>query len=167
MPVWRLEDDCLAPRRQLKIEFKGANPFDIVKKAKPLIQEIFEVQNKDYWERDFRWDITSDPRSFFVRIYTRKVIDARSTIFGEFIFQGKQPADPTKMGNVIITLEARLRTDYKLDTVFQQSAAYKGLIWFYHKIFYNKVRRNYLNICNDMIERLWRDFRSVLNMPSP
>jgi hypothetical protein len=47
MVKWSFEDDCLVPRGQIKIEYRGKDPFSMFLKAKPIIQRIFEVETQD------------------------------------------------------------------------------------------------------------------------
>jgi len=164
--VWRFEDDCLAPEARLKVDYTGPNPFKAYQIARELLRKILEVEVIDLWERDFRWDVTSDPRMFFCRIYVDKGIDARSRAFIEVTIQGLQPSDPTKDGKVTIYVGGRLRTLWNLESAFQRLPIYKGIIWVYHKMFYQNVRRGYLKICAKWIEDLWREFRDVLSIPT-
>jgi hypothetical protein len=166
MPKWVLEDDCLAPRPQLKIEYTGPNPFEIYRKAEGILRTIWQVGGVDYWERDFRWDVTSDPRSFFVRICINKGFDARSKAFVEVIMQGSQPADPTKNGKVTILIGAKLKSEFSISSAFQRLPIYKSLLWAYNKIFYESVRRGYIKLCQDFLEKTWREFRANLSMPT-
>ena len=164
MVKWTFEDDCLAPRGQIKIEYRGKDPFGMFLKAKPIIQRIFEIETKDFWERDFRWDMTSDPRSFYIRTYANKGVDFRSSILGEIIYQGLQPADPDKDGSMIILISAKLKTEFNFLTPIQKLPFYRGLIRLYNFVFYNRVRRNYLYVCNQLIEKLSDEFRRNLNV---
>lgn len=167
MAVWVLEDDCLAPSARLIVNYVGPNPFRVYKKTRALLREIFEVESKDLWERDFRWDESGDPRGFYVRVYVDKGMDDKSGVFCEVILEGKQPSDPTKEGKLKITINARLVTRWNLDTAFKQLPFYRGLIWIYMRSLYRDVRRNYLLRCNRMLEELWTEFRKFLNMPRP
>jgi hypothetical protein len=162
MAVWRLEDDCLAPTASLKIDFEGPNPFLLYQKAKGIIQKNFNITSSDYWERDFRWDTTSDPRDFFVRIMAKKGLDRRSKILAEFVMQGKQPGDPSKNGKITVIISARLITEHQMKTPIQRSPFYKFLLWLYHRLFYNRVRRGYINLCQDMLMRVYNDFNDIL-----
>ncbi|MEM5801927.1 MAG: hypothetical protein QXQ18_00880 [Candidatus Aenigmatarchaeota archaeon] len=164
MPVWRLEDDCLAPTATLRIDFEGPNPFLIYQRAGEILRRIFQVETADYWERDFRWDISSDPRDFFVRIFINKGVDVRTKILAEVVMQGKQPSDPSKNGKVTIFISARLITEYRMDTIFQKSPIYKFFLWLYHKTLYNEVRRGYLSFCQNLLTKVYNEFRSVLEM---
>lgn len=176
----RLEDDCLAPVPKLKVDYTGPNPIKVYQVVRGLLIKIFEVSGKDVWERDFRWDATTDPRGFFIRVYADKPLDARTSIFVETTFQGFQPSDPNKNGKVTILIGAKMRTEYKLDSAFKRLPIYSGitklgglaevggLLWLYHKIFYAQVRRDYIrNHCNKRLETLWRELREVLGMPVP
>ena len=160
--VWRFEDECLAPEARLRIDYTGPNPFRIYQAARGIMMRVLEVQAKDYWERDFRWDISSDPRPFFVRIYVNKGIDSRTSALIEVIMQGVQPSDPKKEGKLTIQIGGRLKTQYTLETVIQKLPIYRALIWLYHRIFYNRVRRNYLGMCTKWIEKLHAEFKSLI-----
>jgi hypothetical protein len=162
MPKWVLEDDCLAPSAKIQISYNGQNPIKLYKETKAMITRIFEVSSKDVWERDYRWDSSEDPRSFFIRLYVDKGLDSRSKLLIEIIFQGKQPSDPNKIGSMTVTINGRLKTQYEINTPI-----YKTFFWFYNYFFYASVRRGYLKLCNNWIDRLWREFRAFLNMPNP
>jgi hypothetical protein len=82
------------------------------------------------------------------------------------MFQGTQPSDPNKEGALIITIGAKLLTEFDLKGKFQQLPFYRGLLKFYNFAFYNKVRGNYLVICNDLLTRVNREFRLALNLPN-
>jgi len=166
MPKWTFEDDCLVPLGKIKIEYRGKNPFGMVQKTKAIMQRIFEIETKDYWEKDFRWDITSDPRTFYIRIYVNKGIDLRSKILAEVIFQGSQPSDPNKEGAMTILIGGKLLTEFELKTKLQQMAFYRGFLKIYNFMFYNKVRRGYLVICNEWLKKVNREFRLNLNLPN-
>jgi hypothetical protein len=166
MAVWRLEDDCLAPSGKITVEFKGKNPFRIYKVLKDSLKKVFGVGASAIWERDFRWDITSDPRSFFVRYFVKKGIDMRSNVLAEIILEGDQPSDPEKDGKIRITIKGKLITEYERKTALQKLSIYKGLIWLYNFFFYNRIRRNYLALCTDWLTKLEEEFRSILSMPT-
>lgn len=170
MPVPRImfviEDDCLAPEARLKIEYSGPNPFKIAQTAREILRRVLEVEAQDFWERDFRWDITSDPRAFFVKMYVNRGIDSRSRAFIEVSIQGLQPTDPTKSGKVTVYVGGKLRTEYTLETAFQHLPVYKGLIWLYQKVFYNRIRRDYMRMCVTWIEKVTDEFRNNLGISS-
>jgi len=165
MPTWVLEDDCLAPERTVVIEYSGPNPFKVYRVLREMLERIFQVEAIDLWERDFRWDISSDPRSFYVRMYVNKGMDARTRMIVEIILEGSQPSDVEKKGRVAIRIGGRLRTEYPLRSFFQNSPFYKFFVWLYHRFFYNEVRRSYINLCNNLINQLNNELREILKIP--
>lgn len=165
MAVWRIEEDCLAPYPQIIISYKGPNPFLVYKGARDIIRGILEIGAADYWERDFRWDISGEPRSFFVRIYAKKGMDARTYAMFEVIFQGNQPTDPKKEGDVTIKIGARLITEYPQETPFQKTPFYRNLVKIYRFLWYERVRKGYLKLCQDFAYRLEEKFRELLKIP--
>jgi hypothetical protein len=167
MPAWVFEDDCAAPERRTKIDYTGPNPFKVCLIIRSLLEKIYEVEAVDLWERDFRWDTTSDPRGFFMRMYVSKGVDAHTRMFIEVVIQGAQPSDPTKNGKVTIYINGKLRTAYELDTVFKRLPIYKAIRWLYNMIFYSEVRRGYIRLCNQLNEQLGREIREALGMPVP
>ena len=162
MPKLVMQDDCFAPYGKMELKYKGPDPFGIYKKAHMIIREVFELEDKDVWERDFRWDTTEEPRSFFVRIIANRGFDIHSDIKVEFVFQGVQPSDPTKEGHVTIVFYPRLNTNFNLDTFFKQLPIYMGFLRIYNFFFYNRVRRNYLKLCREYTQRIIQAFREVM-----
>jgi hypothetical protein len=176
----RIEDECLVPYPKLTINYTGPNPFRVCKEIRMIMIKIFEIEPKDVWERDFRWDISTEPHAFFVRVYADKPLDVRTSIFAEVTIQGVQPSDPKKDGKVTILIGGKLRTLYPLDSAFKRSPIYSGitrlgglaevggLLWLYHRIFYEDIRRDYIKYqCNRRLETLWRELRTILEIPIP
>jgi len=147
MPSWILEDDCLAPGRYIRIVYSGPNPFSAYQATSGMLVKVVEIDPADYMERDFRWDVSGDPRGFYVRAIAEKKMDARSVIHFEIIMQGKQPSDPSKNGELTILIGARLRTEYDLEHHFNNLPFTKDFFGFYNFFFYFKVRRRlYKNV---------------------
>lgn len=167
MAVWIFEDDCLSPERSILIEYSGPEPFKAYTALRGMLERIFEVETIDLWERDFRWDISSDPRSFYMRMYVNKGIDARTRMMVEIIMEGSQPSDPKKVGHLKITISGKLRTEYSLKSFLQRSTIYKFFVWLYHKLFYQNIKRSYIYLCNKLIDQLNYELRELLKLPLP
>jgi hypothetical protein len=166
MANWVFEESILAPRDKVELNYSGPNPFQFYKKMdSSFIQKKFEVGGTDVWERDFRWSADSDPHAFFIRVFVRKEFDNFTTAYFEILFQGEQPTDASKNGKVRISIGGNLRTEFEIKTPFQQTPFYKGLLWLYIKLFYNRVRMSYLKICQELINELVKEMRSWGEMP--
>ena len=164
MPVWRIEDDCIAKAAKLTLNYSGPNPFSIYHKMRDIIMSVVLVKKEHIWERDFRWDDLGEPKGFYIRLYINKAMDAKTKILFELIFQGKQPSDKSKPGSLVMTISARIFTDYTLDTAFQQSLLYRSFLKIYHKIFYNDVRRRFLSDCGNFIDKIFTRVRTEFNL---
>jgi hypothetical protein len=164
MVIWRIEDDCIAKSSKITLNYNGPNPFSIYQRVKNIIKLVMLVKGEDIWERDFRWTNIGDPKSFFIRLYVSKKLDLRTSMLFELVFQGSQPSDPNKNGNLTLSISARLITDYKLESAFQQSILYRNLLRLYHLLFYNEVRRSFLNNCGEYIDKIFERIRSELKL---
>ncbi len=161
------EDDCLTPERTIRIDFKGPNPFRFYSEIIMILRDILEIRRLNIYERDFRWDITSDPRAFFYRVWGRKPYDATTDGFFELVFQGKQPSDITKDGEMVIFITPKLRTSLPEDTIWQRSALYKSIRWLYFRLFYNDMRRALLGKCIHATEQIVERLHKVLGITPP
>ena len=163
MPTVMWEDDCLVPDRRIILEYKGPNVFEVYKKIKDLTKATLQIGSSKYFERDFRWDVVNN--SFFVRIYAKHPLDANSNGWYEIVLEGVQPKDPNKAGKLTVIIYPRLETKFKLDTPFKNSPIYKSFIYIYVKLFYQKTRRKYLEMCRSLAKRLETEIRNILKMP--
>jgi len=158
-----IEDDILAPKGAIIIEYRGPNPFAIYPRVADLLMTIFEAKGLHIYEDDFRWDITGDPRSFFIKIHLDKGLDKFTKGVVAVRLQGKQPTDPRKPGSVEILLAGKIATEYPIKTVFQKIAI-KPFVWLYHNLIYDNIRRRYLKIYKAGMERLEAEIRSTFNL---
>ncbi|MEM7821295.1 MAG: hypothetical protein QXX38_00535 [Candidatus Aenigmatarchaeota archaeon] len=157
------EDDILAPKRDLVIEYRGPNPFAIYRSIPDLLMRIFQARGVHIFEDDFRWDITDDPRPFFVRFHLDKGLDKWTRAYVWVRLQGRQPSDPSKQGSNEILIGGTIVTRYPVDTVWQKIFI-KPFIWLYHHLIYNNIRRRYIQIYKAGIERLEAEIRSAYNL---
>lgn len=179
MAVWKIEDDCLAPEAKYRIDYVGPQPFKVVTELKETLRQTLAKETKDVWERDFRWDVTGDPRTFYTRYMVSEGWDDNTRILWELTLQGFQPIDPTKDGKIIIFVGGVVTTEWKLDSSFKKTPMYNGkikifgkyemggLLWVYHRLFYNEVRRMAIHKCAEKCEELVVGIRNILKIPEP
>lgn len=165
MAVIRFEDDCMEPTTKLKIEYKGQNTFEAYKKVLELLKVKLSISDDEIFERDFRWDATSDEKfGFFIRLYILKKHDKRTFTFVELIFNGDQPRVPEKPGNLSVSILVKLVTEYYLDAPIEKTVFYKGLLKFYHNNFYSNVRKNFFEDCKKLGESIINEIKSALKI---
>jgi hypothetical protein len=159
-----IEDDVLAPRGYLQIDYKGPNPFVIYGKMKRLLMVIFRTGGKDYFEKDFRWDTSGEPISFFVKMNIERKVDKYTKGACYVVLQGKHPRDPKATnGWVKIVIRCVLTTKYPTETLFQKAVVFP-FVYLYHRLMYNDIRRSYLRIHRERVQQLENEVRAVLNL---
>ena len=162
-----MEDDCLVPYGKFIIKYKGPDPFKSVQSTPKFLRHIWEVEAKDYWERQFRYNPDEDPRGFFLNAYVVKGVDRFSRAVIEVIIQGKQPSDPTKEGWVVIKIGGVLKTKFGGDTIFEdiRNPLTRSFYWFYDRYFHRKQRRFYLEFwCREKLTELRRSYQELLGI---
>jgi len=163
MMAYVIEDDILAPKGAIIIEYRGPNPFAIYPRVRDFLMTIFEAKGLHIYEDDFRWDITGDPRSFFIRIRLDKGLDKFTRGVVGVRLQGNQPVDPRKPGTIEILLGGKIATEYPINTIFQKIVL-KPFVWVYHHLIYDNIRRKYIQIYKAGMERLEAEIRSTFNL---
>jgi hypothetical protein len=158
---WRLVDNVLAPREEIVLNYSGPNPFSVYYVLRRCFDVIVKVQSKDVFEDLFKWDITSDPRSFFVKFRVRKGYDNFTKGFIFIELDGEQPSDPSKNGKVSIRIRSTLETEWKIDG-FKRILF--PIVYLYHLSFYNARRRRYLDELKSFIYRIEEEIRNNFNI---
>jgi len=158
------QDDVLAPKGLVWFAYYGQDPFRIYSGIGDIFQEIFEVKGKDIFEDEFRWDITSDPNTFYVKFHVERKFDKWTKGNVHIAFLGAQPTDPNKKGRLMVELAGWVKTEYPFDTPLQRFAILPFILA-YHYAMYNNTRRKYINILREKIEILEEHIRNKLNIP--
>ena len=162
-----MQDDCLDPEYYLTIKYSGLKPIEAYHHTITYLREIWEVEAKDYWEREFRWDVTSEPRTFFVKAFVDKELDNKTAVTIEVIMTGTQPSDLSRPGKIEIKMSGVMRTTFGGNSILEdaRNPFYKSFIWMYNHFFYRKQRRNYLNVwCKRNLNRLKKRYENLLNI---
>ncbi|MBI4019354.1 MAG: hypothetical protein HY364_03805 [Candidatus Aenigmarchaeota archaeon] len=143
-PTVQVEDDILQPSDSMKIDFKGKHPFAACEKFPEYLRDIMKVSRKDIVETDLRWDITSDPRTFYGWWAGSRKEDrwTRTTI--RIIAQGEQGTN--FKGSIKIIIKGTITTTYEYSNFIQ-----KSFWWFFNHMFYYNNRRRYFEFAKDNI----------------
>lgn len=157
-----IEDDILAPRGYIRIEFRGTDPLSIYTKIRDMMLTIFHARGVDYFEDFFQWDVTSDPAMLFVRIHVERGVDKWTRAYVYLKIHGKQ-SKATKSGWVDIEITGKMSTGYPTDTIFQKIVFYPFL-YIYHYMIYNNIRRKYIGIYKKWIEEFEMGVRSTFGI---
>jgi hypothetical protein len=152
-------DDCLAPARFIYLDYSGPDPYGVAKKIAGMLQPFFSVSSAGVSETDFKWDNSGDPITFFFSWWVQKSF-GRSTMWVRIKVQGTK-GKTKNVGNFTMELKGEIKTAFSYST-----SLLKPIWWIYSYLFYNRRKRNYVEICRDYLERLRREIADHYNMKS-
>mgnify|MGYP000023416737 CR=1 FL=1 len=159
-----IRDNCMTPDKYIELNFEIPNPFKFYKTSLNLFKMFFEARGMDIWEREFRWDDTSDPHEFLSKVFVRKSRDQYTYWRAEIFFHGYQPSDPNRIGRLRIKIGFILVTRFPEDSFIQKTPIYKALRWFYIYYFYQKWRQQQLVFCRNQMLGLRNLFLKLAGM---
>lgn len=161
------EEECLAPERELRLEWKGVQPLRICEVVRRALLEVLEIAPHWVWEREFSWDTTADPRTFFSRLYGRKAFDAVTYLLVEVVLDGKQPANLALPGSLVVCMSGKLVSDYRLDEWWKKPpflSLFKACVKLKHAWFYDRVRGCFMQQSLELLRRIWECVRAELKV---
>lgn len=165
-----IQDDCLSPENYITLTYNGLAPFNAYPVIATFMREIWEVEAKDYYEREFRWDNTCEPKTFFIKAFVVRSLDQFTSVTIEVVIDGVQPSDFSKPGKVSIKMGGVLETKFGGSGILQdaRNPLYQSFVWLYNHFFYKKQRRQYLEFwCKRRLDRLKARYQNLLNMTPP
>jgi len=154
----KIIDDILAPSDTLKIRYEGKNPFLVATLVPKLIRDVMKIPGKDLFESDIRWDVSSEPRSFYGQWMGQRTEDRWSKSRIRVIVQGEQHSKE-KIGWALIEIKGTVETSYTFSNFLQRS-----FWWFYNYSFYYKQRRAYIDFSTDNIYKIREEIMSALGI---
>lgn len=165
-----IENDCLTPEPIIRLTYNGPNPIKAYHLTRDFLRKIWEVEAKDYWEREFRWDNSSDPHEFVCKAYVDKKLDRFTDIIVEVMMQGFQPDDPKKSGTVEIKITGYLKSIFGGRNILEdaRNPIFVAIHWIYFRYFYQNQLKSYLNFwCRIKLNELKRKYQEILGITAP
>lgn len=161
-------DEIPAPREFIQIEYRGPNPLKVYHELNQIFRMLWEVKGTQINEPDFRWDTTSDPRPFFIQVFVERGVDKFTSYRVDLKMQGTQPTDPTKDGTLRIEIHGWIETKFDLDNriVPINKFLLPIIYWPYNKLYYQAIRRRYIEWHRRRINRLAETIREILKIPA-
>ena len=150
----------------MKFEYKGPNPQNIYPKMRELFVSVWSIDPSELQERDFFWDRRQAEEKFNVVFEMVKDLDNFSFIQVMITLKGttSPSKDFGKEGTASIRVEAKLRTEYPQDTLWQRNPFYEMARAFYHKYLYEERRKKYKEQCRVDVIRLLEEIKNFLNL---
>lgn len=160
-----IRDEIPAPREFIQIEYRGPNPLKVYHALNQLLRTLWEIKGTQLYEPDFRWDITTDPRPFFIQVFAERKMDKFTEWRVDIKMQGSQPTDPTKDGVLRIEIHGWITTEFKTDSPLNK-ILFPIFYWPYHVAYYAPRRRKYIEWHRRRIDKLADEIRTILEIPS-
>lgn len=158
MADYKITTDILAPSDKKVIEYSGLHPSRIIKMMPDIIKDTLRVEGGSVFEDKIKWDVSGDPVSFYGDWRGKYPFDGRSSAFFKINVQGSQGAKD-RIGKIKITIKGSVETKFPFTTPFHRSA-----LWFYSYLFYNKQRREYIDMGKILTNRIEDEIRSAFNL---
>lgn len=154
-----IKEDCLVPDRFIYITYEGPDPWDVAKKLTgDSVKQFFHVSSSGTNEEIFKWDITGDNTTFFLKRWVRKKFSRFSGMEVRMKLQGHK-AKANNKGKFTLQLTAYLNTKFTGWGVFVRP------VWnIYSYLFYNRVRRMYLERCREFTVGFQQEIRRHYNL---
>lgn len=150
----------------MKLDYKGPNPQNIYTKMRELFVTIWKIDPHELQERDFSWDRSKAEEKFRVTFDMVKDLDIFNFIQVIVTLDGMTAPskDFGKEGSASIRIEARLRTEYPQDTLWQRSIFYEFFRKIYHDYIMKETRVKYKNQCRTDVIRFVEEVKTFLNL---
>lgn len=158
MADYKITTDILAPSDKKIIEYTGFHPSRIIKMMPDIIKDTLKVEGGSVFEDKIKWDVSGDPVSFYGDWRGKYAFDGHSSANFKINVQGSQGAKD-RIGKVKITIKGAVETKLPFTTPFHRSA-----VWFYAYFFYNKQRREYIDMGKVLVNRIEDEIRSAFNL---
>lgn len=161
-----LEDRCLTYRPKLEFSYSGPNPDKAYPKLIDILTTSMGIPRENIQEKGFKWDRSKPEEKFSVSFEVIKDIDKFSYMYIEISMKGNVSPSKEfgKEGNISMSLEGMIRTEYPQDTLWEQSFFYEMFRTFYHKIFYKEKRYQYIVECRDAMLMLQNEMKEFFNL---
>lgn len=161
-----IENMCITYRPKISFSYSGPNPQRAYKKFLKIITDDLKIPRHNIQEKLFKWDRSEPVEKFTMAWEIVKDFDKFSYMFLEVSMNGtiKPSEEFGKEGDITITMQGIVRTEYPQDTMWERSFIYEILRTFWHKIFYADKIKQYVSDCRDWMLYIQNEMKSFFNI---
>ncbi|MBL7160562.1 MAG: hypothetical protein ISS93_01785 [Candidatus Aenigmarchaeota archaeon] len=153
-----IQDECLAPEKYVYLTYSGPDPWGVVKKIADSLKGFFHVSSSGVCHARLNWDIASDPIAFWSLWWVKRKMSGNSTAVVYIWVQGtKSKTDNT--GQFTLRLHSELRTRASGPSIILKP------FWLtYSYLFYDRVRRRYIETCRNLVLNFRNEIKEHYNL---
>ncbi len=140
-----ISDECLAPDKYVYFNYSGPDPWAVVNHINDMARQFFHLGTSDWLFQRLNWDISGDPIDFWAVFKAKRELSGRSLMWIYIRVQGKK-SKTDNIGKFTMRLNAEVRTQIEGPKIILLP------LWYlYSYLFFNKVRRNFLQRCTSTV----------------
>ena len=160
MGTIEIVDNCLAPDKDIFLHYSGPNPWGVVKKIESAVRPFFHVSSVGTSNTRLNWDRTGDPIEFFATWWVKKPFSGYSDARWDIKVQGTQ-GKTSGTGTFSIRITANIKTGFGGWSPFV-----KPLWYMYSYLYYDKLRKRFIERCREYAEGLKKELKEHFGMES-
>jgi hypothetical protein len=160
MAMMEIRDDCMTPDRYVRLKYSGPNPWGVAEWLSENLKPYFHVSSSKVNNYRINWDVTGDPITFYARWWANKEVGR----FTYLRFMFKLVGDKGKTRN-----EGKFSLSFhaRVITVFGGWGPLVKPVWtLYSYLFFNRVRRKYIEQCRNYLLNLSKLIKEHFNVES-
>lgn len=153
-----IRDDCLAPDRFTSIKYDGPNPLTIIKKIASSIKPFFHVTSSGTAQPKYLIDNSGESVKFYSEWWARIEVSRWTYIWIKFKVRGNE-SKREGSGDFHLQLWGYVETNFEA-----RSILLKPFWLIYSYIFYDRVRRRYIERCRNLLLNFRNEIKEYYNL---
>lgn len=153
-----IHDDCLAPDRYIYLSYKGPDPWSVSKKIAEMLKPHFHVSTSGICNQRINWDVVGKNISFYSVWWVKKSFSEYTQMRVEIKIIGKK-SKSNNYGEFTMQINPWLQTKFSTWGFILKPA---WLIYSY--LFYNRLRRKYIETCRNMVYSFRNKIKEYFNL---
>jgi hypothetical protein len=164
MATIKITDECLAPDREIRLSYSGPDPWGVAKKIEGTSRMFFHLSSVGTANTEIKWDVVGDNITFLSKWWIKKGLSGGSAtavgsdMYGDIKIQGWKNKK-TNVGEFQFRMWAQVQTE-----VSGWSPVLKPFWSLYSYLFYDKVRRKYIETCNTRCMQFRNELKKHFNL---
>ncbi len=153
-----ITDECMGPDKYLKMKYTGPDPWGMAKKIGSSIRPFFHVSSSGTNNYLIKWDDVGESIDFYSQWWVKRDMSRYSKMYVDIKIQGSKNKK-TNTGDFSLNMWAQVRTDVEGMSVFLKP------FWvLYSYLFYNKLRRKFIEVCNNRVLNFAQELKKHFNL---